>query len=36
LAVKRDINIGDVISISDLKPIVFYKEEFQKMSWKNP
>ncbi|MDA0771624.1 MAG: hypothetical protein O3C63_01640 [Cyanobacteria bacterium] len=36
LAVKRDINIGEVISISDLKPVVFYKEEFHKMTWKNP
>ncbi|MDD9899124.1 MAG: hypothetical protein OXU45_09030 [Candidatus Melainabacteria bacterium] len=30
LGLKRDLNIGDVISSSDLKPIIFYKQEFAK------
>jgi Flp pilus assembly protein CpaB len=33
LGLKRDLNIGDVISRTDLKPIIFYKEEYAKQEY---
>lgn len=34
LAIKRDLNVGDVISSSDLKPVIFYKQEYDKLQVK--
>lgn len=36
LAVTRDLNIGDVLSQEDLKPVIFYKQEYEKMQVKDP
>lgn len=35
VGVARDLNIGDVISESDLKPFLFYKNEFNKLTHKD-
>lgn len=35
VGVSRDLNIGDVISKSDLKPFLFYKNEFNKLTHKD-
>ena len=35
LGVNKDLNIGDVISSSDLKPFLFYKNEYEKLKVKN-
>lgn len=35
LGINRDLNIGDVIGNSDLKPFLFYKNEFEKLKIKN-
>lgn len=36
LALKRDLNIGDVIKLEDLKPMIFYKNEYENLNYKDP
>jgi Flp pilus assembly protein CpaB len=35
IGVNKDLNIGDIISASDLRPFVFYKDEYNKLTFKN-
>lgn len=36
LALKHELNMGDVIKLEDLKPMIFYKNEYENLNYKDP
>lgn len=36
LAVNKNLNIGDVVKLEDLSPMIFYKHEYEKFNYTEP
>ena len=36
LTVNKDLNIGDVIKLEDLAPMIFYKREYERLNYTEP